>query len=117
MNKEKLLPVGTKVFDARFGWGEVKEGYEGVGYPLEVFFKKDNKTAWTSYTLDGRLFKEDLTPSLSLTEYDYVNGGFTPISEYKGENNNVDTAKKLSKVFADMIKDELGVKVKFKVLR
>lgn len=65
-----MFKVGDKVFSYQFGWGKVEEIYEQA---LIVNFK-DIKIFFTSC---GRLFKRDLQPSLSLTEYNLVNGGFS----------------------------------------
>lgn len=78
MKEEKLLPVGTKVFDIRYGWGEVKE-YKDGGFPITA---KMNGT-YCYYTKDGYGYSAtNRVPILSLTEYTLENGGFTPISEY-----------------------------------
>jgi len=83
MKEEKLLPVGTRVFDVRYGWGEIQMVYTGDTFLLLTWFY-DYEIS-TSYTLDGKVLKENLTPitpMLSLTEYTLENGGFTPISDY-----------------------------------
>ncbi len=79
--KENVLPVGTKVFDIRFGWGEVidKVDYNPI-FPLYVKFEKE--AHYTTYTKDGKIAVSNLNPILSLTEYTLENGGFTPLSDY-----------------------------------
>lgn len=80
MKEKKILPVGTKVFDVRYGWGEIQSVYTCDTFPLLTWFH--DYEIGTSYTLDGKVLKENLTPMLSLTEYTLEKGGFTPISEY-----------------------------------
>lgn len=78
MKEERLLPVGTKVFDIRFGWGEVKEYISGE-FPITA---KMNGTYYY-YTKDGYGYSAtNRVPILSLTEYTLEKGGFTPISDY-----------------------------------
>jgi hypothetical protein len=74
--KENLLPVGTRVFDIRFGWGEITKS----DYPYNVKFINDNDIV--AYTINGKCYESDLVPTLSLTEYTLENGGFTPLSDY-----------------------------------
>ena len=69
-----MFKVGDKVFSCQFGWGEIKGIHETSGYPLDVSF---GKGLVHSYTKCGRYFDEDLHPTLSFTEYDLVNGGFS----------------------------------------
>ena len=69
-----MFKVGDKVFSCQSGWGEIKEIHETGGYPLDVSF---GKGLVNSYTKCGRYFDEDLQPTLSFTEYDLVNGGFS----------------------------------------
>lgn len=78
--KEQLLPVGVKVFDVQFGWGEIDEILKNDKYPLLVKIIKDGNNC--AYTIDGKNFETDLVPTLSLTEYTLENGGFTPLSDY-----------------------------------
>jgi hypothetical protein len=76
----ELLKIGTKVFDIRFGWGEVIEvNKENYAYKVEI---KDGLEIIGWYTADGKCYVNDLKPMLSLTEYDLINGGFTPLSDY-----------------------------------
>ena len=76
--KENLLPVGEKVFDIRFGWGEIISVNVELEYPYLVSVEKTKNR----YNLDGKYISFDLKPTLSLTEYDLYNGGFTPLSDY-----------------------------------
>ena len=77
--KINTLPVGTKVFDARFGWGEVSRNLSSTNVPHNLV---EYKYLTVVYTELGYFHKEDNVPSLSLTEYDFVNGGFTSITDY-----------------------------------
>ena len=69
-----MFKVGDKVFSYQFGWGEIKGIRETMDYPLDVSFGNDVEHA---YTKCGRDFDTDLQPTLSFTEYDLVNGGFS----------------------------------------
>ena len=74
-----VYQVGDTVYDARFGWGAVIKIVKNIDeflteYPTTVLFNNDE---YQEYTLDGKYLKEDLTPSLSFTEYDFVKGGFS----------------------------------------
>ena len=83
---ETIFKIGDRVFDIRFGWGEVKEIQEEGIHVVRVDF--DNCSS--SYTKDGKGYHTDLSPLLSFTEYDLVNGGFSqerPINydDYEGK--------------------------------
>ena len=69
-----MFKVGDKVFSCQFGWGEIKGIHETSNYPLDVRY---GKGLVHSYTKCGRYFDEDLQPTLSFTDYDLVNGGFS----------------------------------------
>lgn len=69
-----MFKVGDKVFSCQFGWGEIKGIHETSDYPLDVSFGNDVEH---TYTKCGRYFDTDLQPTLSFTEYDLVNGGFS----------------------------------------
>ena len=69
-----MFKVGDKVFSCQFGWGEIKRIRETIDYPLDVSFGNGVEHA---YTKCGRYFDVDLQPTLSFTEYDLVNGGFS----------------------------------------
>lgn len=61
-----VFKVGDKVFDARYGWGEVTSISYTPKYPISVVFNKIEDF----YTFDGRDHDTDnLTPLLSFTEY------------------------------------------------
>ena len=79
MKEERLLPVGTKVFDIRYGWGYIVDCDCRVR-PVKVSFQANQFFIY--YTIDGKYCVDDKSPGLSLTEYTLENGGFTPISEY-----------------------------------
>jgi hypothetical protein len=74
----KNLEIGTRVYDIRFGQGEINSVDIELIYPYEVSFEKIKNT----YNLEGKYLEDDFNPTLSLTEYDLVNGGFTPLSDY-----------------------------------
>lgn len=69
-----MFKVGDKVFSCQFGWGEIKKIFETDDYPLFISFSNGMEH---SYTECGRYLDEDLHPTLSFTEYDLVNGGFS----------------------------------------
>ena len=73
-----MIPTGTKVYHHFFGCGEVVEIRKNSSFPIVVNF---STRTGSPFTLDG-IYREEETPSLSLTEYDFINGGFTPLSEY-----------------------------------
>jgi hypothetical protein len=74
----KTLPIGTKVFDINFGWGEVTNISDSSEYQVTVKFKGSTEV----YTLEGLYRRTDKCPTLSLTEYTLETGGFTPITGY-----------------------------------
>ena len=69
-----MFKVGDKVFSCQFGWGRVVEIDVNGEFPLDVNFSNVGEHA---YTKCGRFFDADLQPTLSFTEYDLVNGGFS----------------------------------------
>lgn len=81
MKEESLPPIGTKVFDIQFGWGEIKSIDEGEVYSINAYFQNKGNPIGYSYTSKGKSKIGDVT-TLSLTEYDLVKGGFTPITEW-----------------------------------
>jgi hypothetical protein len=89
--KEQLLKVATKVFEYGYGWGEIIFIDENSNYPYFVRFKDMEDMEVAIFDIDGlkkeyfyyeKLNKDDKNPTLSLTEYDLINGGFTPLSDY-----------------------------------
>ena len=82
--EKKLLPKGTKVYDIRYGWGEIERHNENLRYEYDVFFTNQDTGSKFGYSYDseGYVEKAYLTPLLSLTEYNLTNGGFTPITEF-----------------------------------
>jgi len=63
-----VFKVGDKLFDIRYGWGEVINiGNNDDLYPIYVYYKLIWRTE--TYTLDGKSFGISLTPMLSFTEY------------------------------------------------
>jgi hypothetical protein len=75
----KKLPIGTKVFDIHFGWGDVINISDTSEYPVAVKFEGSMQV----YTQEGLYRTTDKFRTLSLTEYTLETGGFTPISEYR----------------------------------
>jgi hypothetical protein len=76
-----IFKAGDKVFDARYGWGIIKEINDDLLYPVTVTF---SSRELASYTLDGKYITTAFLPittaflpMLSFTEYDYVKGGFS----------------------------------------
>lgn len=80
MEKDKLLPIGTPVFDVRHGWGKVVEIQKCVTYLLVCHFKEEKEVE--AYTKEGRHLEYHKHPMLSLTEYTLEKGGFTSITEF-----------------------------------
>lgn len=79
MKEEKLLPVGTRVYSIlESEWGVVKEHKTGL-YPILIRFESGKEV---HYTKEGKVSAGFENPNLSLTEYNFETGGFTPISEY-----------------------------------
>jgi hypothetical protein len=74
----KKLQIGTKVFDIRFGWGEVIRFIKEMEYPIIVEYK-DKNGQLEEYNEKGKWISGDLVSLLSLTEYSLEKGGFTPI--------------------------------------
>lgn len=68
-----MFKVGDKVFSCQFGWGIVEDVLEDLMHMIKVSFA-DVKIVFTKC---GRTFSTDLRPTLSFTEYDLVNGGFS----------------------------------------
>jgi hypothetical protein len=68
-NMKTVFKVGDKVYDARYGWGEVTDISFSTKYPIEVAFDKCNgyNDYYTYAGLDNDL--DSLTPLLSFTEY------------------------------------------------
>ena len=69
-----MFKVGDKVFSCQFGWGIIDVIGTEEEHPISVdFIERVPHT----YTKCGRFFNTDLQPTLSFTEYDLVNGGFS----------------------------------------
>jgi hypothetical protein len=109
--KEQLLQIGTKVFDIRFGWGEIEDYTTEEKYPYKVIFSNVEDVVFT-YNIAGKPIDYYVNPTLSLTEYDLVNGGFTPLSDYNKpkvgdfgyfwDDNDVESAQRI--VYSKIIK-------------
>ena len=69
-----MFKVGDKVFSCQFGWGKISDVDDCTAYPLYVSFTEG---LHYTFTKCGRLFKGDLNPTLSFTEYNLVDGGFS----------------------------------------
>ena len=69
-----MFKLGDKVFSCQFGWGKISKVDDCTEYPLYVSFTEG---LHSTFTKCGRLFKEDLNPTLSFIEYNLVDGGFS----------------------------------------
>lgn len=69
-----MFKVGDKVFSCQFGWGIIDVIGTEEEYPISVDFIERVSQVFTKC---GRYFDVDLQPTLSFTEYDLVNGGFS----------------------------------------
>lgn len=82
MNKSiKLPPVGTPVFDIHYGWGKITSIAEDEFYSIYTCFENNGSPIGYAYTSKGKS-ENGSVPTLSVTEYDLVNGGFTPVTEW-----------------------------------
>ena len=86
--KKQTFEKGDRVFDFLWGWGIVTDIFVSGLYIVKVNFDSTKKTIF--FTKDGKYEHTDLTPRLSFTEYDLINGGFSqekPINyeEYVGK--------------------------------
>ena len=74
-NKE-IYKVGDRVYDYKYGWGEVVSLSSTTdNYPICVQFVDDSKT----YTNEGFFTNSNKCPTLSFTEYEFINGGFSQV--------------------------------------
>lgn len=64
--KTKEFKVGDKVFDIRYGWGEVVDDGFTKDYPIHVTFDEGRLDA---YTKEGKYDRCQANPILSHTEY------------------------------------------------
>ncbi len=62
---ENIFKLGDKVFDVRYGWGEVYAALDSDTWPVLVDF---GNNLHEEYTLDGRAYDE-FPRVLSFTEY------------------------------------------------
>lgn len=69
-----MFKVGDKVFSCQFGWGIIDVIDTEEKYPISVYFTERVSQVFTKC---GRYFDADLQPTLSFTEYNFVNGGFS----------------------------------------
>ena len=81
--EKTVFKVGDKVYDMNYGWGTVKEVSEftfndKTECKVLVCFKQDfNKDISIYYEANGSFKIGNNLPTLSFTEYDLVNGGFS----------------------------------------
>jgi len=73
MENKTIFKVGDNVFDYQFGWGKVVIVEDCPTYPIKVQFG----TRLLLFTDCGMPNANMKYPSLSFTEYDFVNGGFS----------------------------------------
>lgn len=71
-----VFKVGDKVFDARYGWGKIINIDYSKNYPICVDFETQYELK-ELYTIRGKETRNELLPSLSFTEYDFIKGGFS----------------------------------------
>lgn len=97
--EERCLPIGTKVFDIRFGWGKVSEYHrfesddEYINDPTTYLIATFGEQKNVCYYRNGSFPSNDHNHEhsyeskelLSLTEYNYKDGGFTPLSDFEFE--------------------------------
>lgn len=72
MENRTVFKKDDRVFHCDFKWGTIIDIVSDSKYPIIVKFGNDK----FGFTNDGKEL-EDSTPSLSFTEYDFVNGGFS----------------------------------------
>ena len=73
-NKETIFKEGDRIFHHNLGWGIIYNIKNEGQFPIKVHF--DNRMQ-ESFTLCGKDTQISKVPSLSFTEYDFVNGGFS----------------------------------------
>lgn len=69
--------IGDRVFDIHYGWGTIttkREAFEDPNYIWVVTFENGDTD---DYTIEGKYNITTRYRSLSFTEYDLVNGGFS----------------------------------------
>nr|DAT58783.1 MAG TPA: hypothetical protein [Bacteriophage sp.] len=69
--------VGDRVYDIQYGWGAItakREDFEDTNYRWGVTFDNGDTD---DYTIEGKYNITARYRSLSFTEYDLVNGGFS----------------------------------------
>ena len=73
-----IFKIGDKVYHFQYGWGVINaiRDNTSITYPIIVDFLYLKNV---SFTLDGRFKFIDIYPSLSFTEYDFINGGFSQV--------------------------------------
>ena len=84
---KQIFKVGDRVFDIHFGWGEVKTILTEGSHTIHVKFVNGIDY---NFTKDGKSFEKSINPTLSFTEYNLTEGGFSqkrPINyeEYIGK--------------------------------
>lgn len=73
--KKDIFRVGDTVFDVLHGKGEVIKIDKDPLYPIKVDFGKNKDIQ--AYTLDGKILSDSDNPTLSLTPYTLIKGGFS----------------------------------------
>lgn len=73
--EKQIFKKGDRVFDVLWGWGIVTDIFVSGLYSVKVNFDSTKKTIF--FTKDGKYEHTDLTPRLSFTKYDLINGGFS----------------------------------------
>lgn len=78
MKSNKIFEIGDRVYDIRYGWGEVTRYQDHYKYdmvfPVVVKFDS-NSDMEIVYTLDGKSGIGKVLPTLSFREYSII--GFT----------------------------------------
>ena len=73
--EQQIFKVSDKVYDYRYGWGEVNEIMsDSIVYPISVIY---GELETACYSKEGKFVWKDKIASLSFTEYDFINGGFS----------------------------------------
>ena len=73
--------VGDKVWDIRFGWGEITEIRKKDGYPITVEFYDDDNVIVDIYTLDGKCTADsDKNPILFWNKFEIPNEAYKKAS-------------------------------------
>lgn len=75
-----VFKAGDRVYDIVYGWGKVELiDCNVINRPVKVKFDKSGNTYM--FTEEGRHSLSDPYPTLSFTQYDLVNGGFSQVRQ------------------------------------